>query len=121
VLVDRGDRREHLVAAIGKPCCYCGEPVAVPTRDHIRPRSKGGTLDGQNKALACQRCNTDFLRGSLASSLFVCELRHTARAANRLTLPFLPGLRPVANDGSFFEKRPSAGRAASPLRRPDSF
>jgi hypothetical protein len=28
--------------------------------------------------------------------------------ANRLTLPFLPRLRPAANDGSFFEKRRSA-------------
>ncbi len=37
-------RRTELVAAIGKPCAYCGESMAVPTRDHIRPRSKGFTL-----------------------------------------------------------------------------
>jgi hypothetical protein len=32
----------ELVAAIDKPCAYCGEPMAAPTRDHIRPPSKGG-------------------------------------------------------------------------------
>ena len=44
-----------------------------------------------------------------------------ALAANRLTLPFLPRLRPVANGGFFFEKRrppPRAGpaRALAPDR-----
>jgi HNH endonuclease len=47
------------VAAIGKPCAYCGEPMAAPTRDHIRPRSKGGTLAPGNKAMACDCCNSD--------------------------------------------------------------
>src|SRR5216684_6443958 len=59
----------ELVAAIGKPCAYCGEPMAAPTRDHIRPRSKGGTLAPGNKALACDRCNTDKGSRSLASWL----------------------------------------------------
>jgi hypothetical protein len=55
-------RRAELVAAIGKPCAYCGEPMAAPTRDHIHPRSKGGTL-AQGKALVCDPCNGD--KGSL--------------------------------------------------------
>jgi hypothetical protein len=63
-------RRAELVAAIGKPCAYCGDPMAAPTRDHIRPRSKGGTLEGGNKALACARCNTDKGSRSLASWLY---------------------------------------------------
>jgi hypothetical protein len=33
--------------------------MAAPTRDHIRPRSKGGTLAPGNKARACDRCNTN--------------------------------------------------------------
>lgn len=52
-------RRAELVEAIGKPCFYCGEPMAIPTRDHIQPRMHGGTLNGSNKALACSRCNHD--------------------------------------------------------------
>ena len=51
--------RAELVAAIGKPCLYCAKPMAVPTRDHIKPRVRGGTLEGSNKALACDRCNRD--------------------------------------------------------------
>jgi hypothetical protein len=54
-------RRAELVAAIGSPCAYCCEPMVAPTRDHIRPRSKGGTLAPHNKAPAlparwCRRC-----------------------------------------------------------------
>jgi len=63
-------RRAELVAAIGKPCAYCGDPMAAPTRDHIRPRSKGGTLEGGNKVLACDPCNQDKGSKSLASWLY---------------------------------------------------
>lgn len=58
------------MAAIGKPCTYCDLPMAAPTRDHIHPRSRGGTLGGHNKALACPRCNTDKGSRSLASWLY---------------------------------------------------
>ncbi len=71
----------ELVAAIGKPCAYCGEPMATPTRDHIRPRSKGGTLAPGNKALACDRCNTDKCSRSLASWLYRLEKAGDPRAA----------------------------------------
>jgi HNH endonuclease len=73
-------RRAELVAAIGKPCAYCGYPMAAPTRDHIKPRSKGGTLDGGNKALACDRCNTDKGSRSLASWLYRLETAGDPRA-----------------------------------------
>jgi 5-methylcytosine-specific restriction endonuclease McrA len=43
--------------------------MAVPTRDHIRPRSKGGTL-AQGKALACERCNGDKRSRTLGSWLY---------------------------------------------------
>jgi len=57
-------RRAELVAAIGRPCAYCGDPMAAPTRDHIHPRSKGGTL-AHGKVLACLRCNGDKGAGRL--------------------------------------------------------
>jgi 5-methylcytosine-specific restriction endonuclease McrA len=66
-------RRAELVAAIGKPCPYCGTPMAAPTRDHIHPRSKGGTLEGQNKAVVCDPCNGD--KGSQTLGSWLHRLR----------------------------------------------
>jgi len=68
-------RRAELVAAIGRPCCYCGRPMDAPTRDHIKPRSKGGTLAPHNKVLACEPCNQDKGSRSLASWLYrLCKV-----------------------------------------------
>jgi HNH endonuclease len=39
-------------------------PERPPSRDHIKPRSKGHTLDEGNRALVCCRCNHD--KGSLS-------------------------------------------------------
>lgn len=41
-------------------CQYCGVriPFSEATKDHIRPRSKHGTNDDENIALACRRCNS---------------------------------------------------------------
>jgi 5-methylcytosine-specific restriction endonuclease McrA len=66
----RDVRRAASVAAIGKPCAYCGNPMAAPTRDHIHPRWRGGTLEEGNKVLACKRCNSDKGSKSLASWLY---------------------------------------------------
>jgi 5-methylcytosine-specific restriction endonuclease McrA len=55
--------------------------MAAPTRDHIRPRSKGGTLDVGNKALACDPCNGDKGSRSLASWLHRLEIAADRRAA----------------------------------------
>lgn len=37
-------------------CFYCGEPAA--TRDHVRPRSHGGSNSLDNLVPACARCNS---------------------------------------------------------------
>jgi 5-methylcytosine-specific restriction endonuclease McrA len=76
----RDVRRAELVAAIGRPCCYCGTAMSAPTRDHIRPRSKGGTLDAGNKVFACDPCNGDKGSRSLASWLYRLELAGDRRA-----------------------------------------
>jgi 5-methylcytosine-specific restriction endonuclease McrA len=73
-------RRGELVAAIGKPCAYCGDPMAAPTRDHIRPRSKGGTLAPGNRAFACQPCNTAKGSRTLAQWLRRLEIAGDPRA-----------------------------------------
>ena len=71
--------RAELVAAIGKPCVYCGEPMDYPTRDHIRALSQGGTLEAPNKALACDRCNHD--KGSWTTQILAVPAPHGERRA----------------------------------------
>ena len=48
---------------IGKPCRYCWRPMALPdrppTRDHVWPRSNGGTLNNGNKLIVCKPCNVE--------------------------------------------------------------
>lgn len=41
-------------------CQYCGNKISFSeaTKDHILPRSKHGTNDDSNIALACKRCNS---------------------------------------------------------------
>lgn len=42
-------------------CAYCGNhiPFSEATKDHIYPRSLGGSNDDFNLALACRKCNAD--------------------------------------------------------------
>ncbi len=75
-------RRAALVAAIGQPCPYCGEPMAAPTRDHIWPRKRGGTLNGRNKAIVCDPCNTDKGHRSMASWIIRLQRAGDRRVAH---------------------------------------
>jgi 5-methylcytosine-specific restriction endonuclease McrA len=74
-------RRKELVAAIGMPCRYCGEPMDAPTRDHVRPRRKGGRLSARNKVLVCNRCNSDKRGRSLLAWLYKLERQGDRRAS----------------------------------------
>lgn len=59
-----------LSEAQGHRCCYCLLPIqlerrngsALPpdfaTKEHVTPRSEGGTDDWENLVAACYRCNT---------------------------------------------------------------
>jgi HNH endonuclease len=92
--------RAELVAAIGQPYRYCGNPMAVPTRDHIRPRCRGGTLDGQNKALVCDPCNQEkgeggrWPRGCTASRrLAIVGPRSFRRLSDERARGFGPALK----------------------------
>jgi 5-methylcytosine-specific restriction endonuclease McrA len=42
----------------GEPCPYCGLPMHQPSRDHLRPRSKGFVLSRTNRVIVCAPCNT---------------------------------------------------------------
>lgn len=66
-------RRQHapmggstplLVLWHDKDCPYCGEKMlfgtnSAPTRDHIYPRWRGGTLCEANRLIVCWQCNMD--------------------------------------------------------------
>ena len=50
-------------------CLYCGSFVGKkPTKEHIVPKSKGGSNYGKNISISCNSCNN--LRGSLSFSNF---------------------------------------------------
>jgi 5-methylcytosine-specific restriction endonuclease McrA len=67
--------RAALLAAIGSFCPYCGQTMQIPdrppSRDHIKPRSKGYALAG-NLALVCCHCNHD--KGSLSLGQWLTHL-----------------------------------------------
>lgn len=58
---------EKLFERDGGKCRYCGVAVTLPrrgvklltdaTRDHIKPKSMGGTDALSNQVLACRECN----------------------------------------------------------------
>lgn len=52
---------QDLESKIGCNCPYCGVGMGRkeyrPTRDHMTPRSRGGTLEAGNKVIVCQPCN----------------------------------------------------------------
>ena len=39
--------------------CLCHIPMAQATKDHVYPKSKGGSNDDFNLVLACRKCNGD--------------------------------------------------------------
>lgn len=66
--------REALMRRDENVCVYCEEPVSLKgspvdtdrrlaTRDHVVPKSRGGSDGSENLVLACARCN--FLKGDL--------------------------------------------------------
>lgn len=56
--------KERIFRKQGGLCCYCGFAIALEamTLEHLIPRSRGGTSEQHNLALACVPCNQ--LRGN---------------------------------------------------------
>lgn len=56
-------------------CQYCKQSEPFLTRDHIIPKSKGGTLHSVNVAHVCVRCNT--AKGNLYPLDFIARIDKT--------------------------------------------
>jgi len=52
----------------------------APTRDYVRPKSKGHTLTPNSRALSCSRCNEEKGSRSLASWEYRLEQSGDPRA-----------------------------------------
>lgn len=70
-IVDTGQKKRHggeseltekewdfAIKYFNGRCCYCGEYMSNPTKDHIKPLNGGGTLSRENIIPCCQRCNS---------------------------------------------------------------
>lgn len=53
-----------------RKCFYCGKVLSrrEATEDHYIPKSKGGSLQWDNKVIACKPCNTK--KGAELPNLF---------------------------------------------------
>lgn len=54
----------------------------APTREHIRAKSKGGTLADGNGVIACERCNRDKANKHLEGFLLSLLRRGDGRAVH---------------------------------------
>lgn len=74
---DRADREAALKAQGGR-CKYCLIPLTLKTatRDHVVPRSKGGSNLRHNTVAACESCNK--AKGNKDAKLFL-RLIHEPR------------------------------------------
>ena len=45
----------------GKHCCYCGKPLSRTdfSREHVLPKSRGGSNKKVNKLPCCKPCNNE--------------------------------------------------------------
>jgi 5-methylcytosine-specific restriction endonuclease McrA len=87
--------RQKLFDKQGGLCFYCGRKMIMGkrvskddlpfllTKDHIIPRSKGGTSDESNIVGACYRCNT--AKGAIDADCFTSGRVRAALACREMT------------------------------------
>lgn len=86
--------KRRLATYVGRPCVYCdqvmmnhpGHPARRPTRDHVRPKSKGGN-SSSNVVIVCRRCNQD--KGSIILVRWMLRLYAEADPRAPIVLNFI--------------------------------
>lgn len=77
----------------GKPCCWCKKPMMEqsakwrPTRDHVIPKSQGGTII----RVSCHCCN--HLKGDMHPALWLLVLEFNPDVHERFDTPGPRGMR----------------------------
>ncbi|WP_419613938.1 RNA-guided endonuclease IscB, partial [Thiolapillus sp.] len=118
--------REYLLYRHGHTCAYCGGLANDPVleREHVVPRSLGGSNRVANQVIACRTCNE--AKGNALPEQWLAQLRashrkiDTTRARNMEKV--FAGLRPSLRDAAAVNAtRYATGRALQTLGLPTTF
>ncbi len=118
--------REYLLYRHGHTCAYCGGLANDPVleREHVVPRSRGGSNRVANQVIACRTCNE--AKGNALPEQWLAQLRashrkiDTTRARNMEKV--FAGLRPSLRDAAAVNAtRYATGRALQTLGLPTTF
>lgn len=83
---------------LGTACPYCGTAMSsahhtrMPTRDHLLPRCRGGTLDEGNKVICCRWCNQG--KGDRTIHEWLAHLIRTRDWRAQIVADFIELLKP---------------------------
>lgn len=66
-------------------CVYCGRHSNTLTRDHVIPRSKGGTSESSNLVKCCQSCNAS--KGDMTPEEWAESILNFRRLATHFPKP----------------------------------
>lgn len=97
----------------GKECPYCGRaimlghPDLTPTRDHVLPKSKGGTAI----LIVCYRCNHE--KGDMMPDRYLKRLRGCRRTLVRLAM--IGVLRNALDNPENVDDLPAPANRTSPF------
>lgn len=109
-----------LVELYGDLCFFCRRPFveqALRTRDHLVPRSRGGTDDLENLRLACRECNTrkDSKIWVTAGTFLWWEVEEPSMRLKPILFDWLPHLAPTVAEARL--DLPTAGPPLVPEHR----
>jgi len=85
--------REYLLEKWGRECAYCGEQDTPLQIEHIDPKANGGSNRISNLTLACQPCNKEKGRQSLAD--FFASSKRLKHHQPRLALVLKQAKKPL--------------------------
>ena len=96
--------REYLLYRHDHRCAYCGDASKDPIleREHVIPKSRGGTNRLSNQVIACHTCNA--AKGNLLPGEWLAKLQASRSKLNRRRAEnlqrIMKGLRPSLKDAA---------------------